>query len=119
MDEFNLLQNDKIVSLSAQVGEEMMPTLLDLFKQELQEYIGQIDGVEITTQSRELIARTCHAIKGSAPSFGAILVTEKATQMDAFYKQQRLAEFDQQCQELVSILRRTVYKLEQLQAQLH
>ncbi|GAD81214.1 Hpt domain-containing protein [Vibrio ezurae] len=118
MDEFNLLQNDKIVSLSAQVGEEMMSALLDLFKQELQQYIGQVESIDINSQTREQIARTCHAIKGSAPSFGAILLTEKAAEMDGFYKQQRFSEFDQQCAGLLSILRRTVYKLEQLQQQL-
>ncbi|GAB7219627.1 Hpt domain-containing protein [Vibrio comitans] len=118
MDELNLLQNDKITSLRAQVGEEAMPALLDIFKQELQQYIGQIEGVAVSEESREMIARTCHAIKGSAPSFGATLLAEKATQMDAFYKQQQLHDFDSQCFELISLLRRTVFKLEQLQDQL-
>ncbi|OBT13080.1 hypothetical protein A9264_14945 [Vibrio sp. UCD-FRSSP16_10] len=118
MDELNLLQNDKIVSLSAQVGEEAMPALLDIFKQELQQYIGQIDCADLSEQSRETIARICHAIKGSAPSFGAILLAEKAAEMDSLYKQSHLQEFDTQCAGLVTLLQRTVYKLDQLQAHL-
>ncbi|MEZ9925867.1 Hpt domain-containing protein [Vibrio breoganii] len=119
MDELNLLQSDKITSLRAQVGEEAMPVLLDIFKQELQQYIGQIEGAAASEENREMIARTCHAIKGSAPSFGAALLSEKATEMDAFYKQQQLQDFDNQCDELIALLRRTVFKLDQLQAQLH
>ncbi|CAM3043615.1 Hpt domain-containing protein [Vibrio rarus] len=114
MDEITLLHKDKIASLGAQVGQEVLPTLLEIFTQELQQYIGQIQQLTFDEQTRETLARICHAIKGSAPSFGANVLAQKASNMDAQYKKQSWEEFDQGADELISILRRTVYELEQL-----
>ncbi|GAM72103.1 hypothetical protein JCM19236_800 [Vibrio sp. JCM 19236] len=96
------LELTKLEQLKVQVGEAMFPTLLGLFKQELNEYRDQLTGGDA-----EQIGRICHAIKGSAPSFGAKPLTQLATEMDLLFKSGRKEELQQQVPQLLEMLNNT------------
>ncbi|GAM65870.1 phosphorelay protein luxU [Vibrio ishigakensis] len=96
------LELTKLEQLKVQVGEAMFPTLLGLFKQELNEYREQLVGGDA-----EQIGRICHAIKGSAPSFGAKPLTQLATEMDLLFKSGRKEELQQQVPQLLEMLSNT------------
>lgn len=96
------LELAKLEQLKVQVGEAMFPTLLGLFKQELNEYREQL-----VVSDAEQIGRICHAIKGSAPSFGAKPLTHLATEMDLLFKSGRKEELQQQVPQLLEMLNNT------------
>jgi two-component system phosphorelay protein LuxU len=118
MGDVKLLEQDKIMALREQVGSGTLPIILNIFKQELEEYIQQLTEAS-STNNHDTFGRICHAIKGSAPSFGALLLAEQASQLDALYKQQALSEFDTKSVELVPLIRATLDKLEKFESQLN
>lgn len=115
MDDLDIIQKDKIMALSDQVGSEILPVILAIFKQELEGYIEQLSEDSVD-ENHDRLGRICHAIKGSAPSFGAMLLAEKASQIDALYKQAAWVELDKKRIELIPLIKITLEKLEQLKS---
>ncbi|WP_261817010.1 Hpt domain-containing protein [Vibrio gallicus] len=105
----NELDHHQLDAVKAQVGVEMFPTLLTIFSQELQEYRTQAINADI-----DEIARICHAIKGSASSFGAMQLSEFATQIDGLFKQNRYQELQQRVPQLIDLISKTELEIRKL-----
>lgn len=103
------LEQSKIEQLKNQVGEATFPVLLGIFLQEMQEYKD-----ELYQADAEKIGRICHAIKGSAPSFGAKSLAQLATEMDMLFKAGRRDELQQQVSQLIDNLTNTENSVQQL-----
>lgn len=69
--------------LSDEVGEETVSLLLNVFSDELEQYLRQLSDQPSVSQVREI----SHAIKSSAASFGADELAEMAQECESRMKQ--------------------------------
>jgi len=95
-----------IDDLAREIGSENVPMLLDIFLNELQEYLdilNRVEGNELHQNLREI----SHALKSSAASFGADALCFSANGIDSKIKQDQLDSLDSDVQIFIQLIGQT------------
>ncbi|GLT17569.1 phosphorelay protein LuxU [Vibrio zhanjiangensis] len=76
-----LLNRHKLDQLSSEIGASNVPILLDIFLNEMTQYIEALN--DDTRDHEAYLKEICHALKSSAASFGAESLCAFAIEIDA------------------------------------
>ena len=93
----------KIEELSAEIGSDNVPVLLDIFLGEMDSYIGTLTELQGSEQLLYL-KEISHALKSSAASFGADRLCELAIAIDKKAKANQLQEQGMEMSEMLDLL---------------
>lgn len=102
----SVLNQKKIEGLSAEIGSENIPILLDIFIGEMGIYIDNlinIQGVEQQVYLKEI----SHALKSSAASFGAERLCELAISIDKKAKLNQCQDLENEVSAMLALLQIT------------
>lgn len=82
----NTVINETVFSqLLVDVGEEMLPALVAVFNEETTERISDLQALMINVDNNK-VAQSCHSIKSSAGTYGALLVQQHAEELEIMAK---------------------------------
>ncbi|HDM8054400.1 quorum-sensing phosphorelay protein LuxU [Vibrio harveyi] len=99
----NVLNQQKIEELSAEIGSDNVPVLLDIFLGEMDTYITRLSDLKGNEQLIYL-KEISHALKSSAASFGADRLCDLAIAIDRKAKSNQLAEQGEDATEMLALL---------------
>ncbi|EKY4194980.1 quorum-sensing phosphorelay protein LuxU [Vibrio harveyi] len=99
----NVLNQQKIEELSAEIGSDNVPVLLDIFLGEMDTYITRLSALKGNEQLIYL-KEISHALKSSAASFGADRLCDLAIAIDRKAKSNQLAEQGEDATEMLALL---------------
>ncbi|CAM2855259.1 quorum-sensing phosphorelay protein LuxU [Vibrio mytili] len=102
----SLLNQQKIDSLSKEIGSENVPVLLDIFLSEMDTYIKNLSSYQGAEQLGYL-KEISHALKSSAASFGADRLCNLAIAIDIKAKTDDLSENSPHIVEMLELLKLT------------
>lgn len=77
--------------LLVDVGEEMLPALVEVFNEETAERITDLKALLLDVDN-DKVAQSCHSIKSSAGTYGALLVQQHAEELEIMAKSNRTDE---------------------------
>jgi HPt (histidine-containing phosphotransfer) domain-containing protein len=88
----NTVINETVFTqLLVDVGEEMLPALVDVFNEETTERIADLRAL-MTSVDNDKVAQSCHSIKSSAGTYGALIVQQHAEELEVMAKSNSTAE---------------------------
>lgn len=88
----NTVINETVFTqLLVDVGEEMLPALVDVFNEETTERIADLRAL-MTSVDNDKVAQSCHSIKSSAGTYGALIVQQHAEELEIMAKSNSTAE---------------------------
>lgn len=102
----DVLNQQKIEELSAEIGRDNVPVLLDIFLGEMDTYINNLSTL-VGTEQLVYLKEISHALKSSAASFGADRLCELAIAIDKQAKANQLAEQGSEVGEMLDLLHET------------
>lgn len=103
--------NDVVFSqLLIDVGEEMLPMLVDVFAEETTERIRDLKEMCVDTDY-EKVAHSCHSIKSSAGTYGAHFVQKQAEELEVIAKEKNTSEIEIKLPLLIESLQAAVDEL--------
>ena len=78
--------NESVFSqLLVDVGEDMLPALVDVFNEETAERIADLQELMVNFDN-DKVAQSCHSIKSSAGTYGALQVQQHAEELEIMAK---------------------------------
>jgi len=81
--------NEEIFSqLLEDVGEDMLPALVAVFNEESSERILDLQDLVANIDNHK-VAQSCHSIKSSAGTYGALLVQQHAEELERMAKAEK------------------------------
>ncbi|PKH06552.1 Hpt domain-containing protein [Moritella sp. Urea-trap-13] len=88
----NTVINETVFTqLLVDVGEDMLPALVDVFKEETTERIADLRAL-MASVDNDKVAQSCHSIKSSAGTYGALIVQQHAEELEVMAKSNSTAE---------------------------
>jgi len=103
--------NEAIFSqLLADVGEEMLPDLVAVFNEESTERIDELNSMRDNIDNQR-IAQSCHSIKSSAGTYGALSVQKHAEELEVMAKSESTEEVAVKLPLLIDSLKAVVDEL--------
>lgn len=103
--------NEAIFSqLLADVGEEMLPDLVAVFNEESGERIDELNAMRDSIDNQR-IAQSCHSIKSSAGTYGALAVQKHAEELEVMAKSENTQEVSVKLPLLIDSLQAAVDEL--------
>jgi len=82
----NTVINETVFSqLLVDVGEEMLPALVAVFNEETTERISDLQALMVNVDN-DKVAQSCHSIKSSAGTYGALTVQQHAEELEIMAK---------------------------------
>lgn len=107
----DILNQQKIDTLSAEIGRDNVPLLLDIFLGEMGTYIENLQSCSGEAQL-DYLTEISHALKSSAASFGADRLCKLAVSIDKKAKNDQLSEGGEDVSRMIDVLRdtRDVYR---------
>lgn len=77
--------------LLVDVGDEMLPALVEVFNEETTERISDLQAL-MANLDNDKVAQNCHSIKSSAGTYGALIVQQHAEELELMAKSNNTAE---------------------------
>ncbi|QUM89523.1 Hpt domain-containing protein [Moritella sp. 36] len=88
----NTVINETVFSqLLVDVGEDMLPALVAVFNEETTERINDLQALMLDIDNNK-VAQSCHSIKSSAGTYGALLVQQHAEELEIMAKSNHTEE---------------------------
>ena len=88
----NTVINETVFSqLLVDVGEDMLPALVAVFNEETIERINDLQALMVDVDNNK-VAQSCHSIKSSAGTYGALLVQQHAEELEIMAKSNHTEE---------------------------
>lgn len=112
-----LLNQNKVDSLGAEIGAENVPILLEIFLGELNQYISNLSEPS-SLDVEGYLTEISHALKSSAASFGAEALCAYSIEVDAKAKSGAKLDLDDVSLQMVSLLTDTKQRYQQLMDEL-
>ncbi|CAH0539166.1 quorum-sensing phosphorelay protein LuxU [Vibrio marisflavi] len=112
----DVLNQEKINRLAAEVGQENVPVLLEIFLGELDAYISNLVS-NPTGSTSEYLKDISHALKSSAASFGAEALCAIAITIDAKAKAGQSIDEKLDTDEMLDLLQQTYHRYRELLSQ--
>lgn len=96
--------NETVFSqLLVDVGEEMLPALVAVFNEETSERISDLQALMVNVDNNK-VAQSCHSIKSSAGTYGALVVQQHAEELEVMAKSNRTEEVQEKLPLLIGSL---------------
>jgi len=111
-----VLNQEKIDRLAAEVGKENVPVLLEIFLGELDAYISNLVS-NPTGSTSQYLKEISHALKSSAASFGAEALCANAIAIDAKVKAGQAVDEKRDTDEMLELLQQTYHRYRELVSQ--
>jgi len=88
----NTIINESVFSqLLLDVGEDMLPALVAVFNEETTERISDLQALMVNVDNSK-VAQSCHSIKSSAGTYGALIVQQHAEELEVMAKSNSTVE---------------------------
>lgn len=107
----NTVINETVFSqLLVDVGEEMLPALVEVFNEETTERIADLQDLMVNVD-HDKVAQSCHSIKSSAGTYGALIVQQHAEELEIMAKSNSTVEVQTKLPLLISSLQDAINAL--------
>ena len=107
----NTIINESVFShLLVDVGEDMLPALVAVFNEETTERISDLQALMVNIDNNK-VAQSCHSIKSSAGTYGALIVQQHAEELEVMAKSNSTGEVQVKLPLLISSLQDAINAL--------
>ena len=107
-----LLNKHKLDQLSSEIGASNVPILLDIFLNEMVQYIEALKDEDRDQEA--YLKEICHALKSSAASFGAESLCALAIEIDAKAKLGEMIDVEETQGAMITLLTQTQQRYQTL-----